>query len=54
MSARAGPEGLAKTSKTALQLHKNRPHFRVKAWAGYTFCVWSFENELSGAIGVGG
>ena len=38
LAARAGPEGLAKTSKTALQLHKKRPQFRVQAWAGYTFC----------------
>ena len=40
MSARAGPEGLAKTraSKTGLQLHKKRPQFRVQEWAGNTFC----------------
>ena len=34
LAARAcpsGPEGLAKTSKKALQLHKNSPHFRVQA-----------------------
>ena len=36
--ARACPEGLAKTSETALQLFKNRPNFQVQVWAGYTFC----------------
>ena len=44
--ARACPEGLAKTSETALQIHKNHPNFQVQVWAGYT--TWR-EGLLSAA-----
>ena len=38
LAARAGPECSAKTSKTGLKTHKNRPHFRVQPEVWVTFC----------------
>ena len=43
----AGQEGLAKSSKTGLKLHKSRPHFQVQEWAGTIFATWQPSGRMT-------